>query len=466
MKETIHLFYTNDLHSYFDNWSQVATFIKSGRMDAAEKGETAWTLDIGDHMDRVHPLTEATLGGANVALLNDLQYDLATLGNNEGITLSHEHLYNLYDEADFHVVCSNLECVRDKDPAWLQMSQVLESKHGVKLGFIGLTARFNPYYHLLGWNVKDIYDTVAEQVELLREQVDVIVLLSHVGIHFDQQIAERFPDVDVIIGSHTHHLLRKEEVVNESILTAGGKLCDYAGHVTLVWDHEVGKLVEKTAQTCDVTNLAKDLATEQKIADLQVEAKTILDEVIAQTDEAIESNWFKETPMMKKFTKKLREWTGADIGMLNAGLIVEDFPAGNITYGDIHRICPHPINPVVVELTGADLMSVVEQAFSPDLTGLKLRGFGFRGKVVGRMVFDNLEVTTTHDYEGLEVVEEILYEGAPLDEAAVYRVATGDMFTFGRLLPEVAQAESKKIFLPEFIRKMLVHALIEYDHES
>jgi|SRR5699024_4860885 len=89
MKETIHLFYTNDLHSYFDNWSQVATFIKSGRMEATQKGETAWTVDIGDHMDRVHPLTEATLGRANVSLLNDLQYDVATLGNNEGITLSY-----------------------------------------------------------------------------------------------------------------------------------------------------------------------------------------------------------------------------------------------------------------------------------------------------------------------------------------------------------------------------------------
>lgn len=466
MKETIHLFYTNDLHSYFDNWSQVATFIKSGRMEATQKGETAWTVDIGDHMDRVHPLTEATLGRANVSLLNDLQYDVATLGNNEGITLSHEHLYTLYDEAEFHVVCSNLECVREADPNWLQMSQILESEHGVRIGFIGLTARFNPYYHLLGWNVKDIYDTVEEQVALLASQVDVIVLLSHVGIHFDEQIAERFPDIDVIIGSHTHHLFRKEELVNESILTAGGKLCDYAGHVTLVWDHEVGKLVGKTARTHDVTKLAKDLATEQKLAEIQVEANVILDEVIAHTDEAIESNWFKKTPMMKMFTKKLREWTNADIGMLNAGLIVEDFPAGDITYGDIHRICPHPINPVVVELTGAELTSVVQQAFSPDLTGLKLRGFGFRGKVVGRMVFDRLEVTTAHDYEGIEVVEKIRYEGAPLDEDAVYRIATGDMFTFGRLLPEISNAKSKKIFLPEFIRKMLVHALMEYEMEQ
>src|SRR5699024_11578042 len=149
----------------------------------------------------------------------------------------------------------------------------------------------------------------------------------------------------------------------------------------------------KNAQAYDVTNLSKDIATEQKLTELQAQANLILDEVIAYTDDVIKSNWYKETPMMKMFTKKLRQWTDADIGMLNAGLIVEDFPAGAITYGDIHRICPHPINPDVVELTGAELTSVVNQDFSPDLTGLKLRSFGFRGKVVGRMLFSRLEIT-------------------------------------------------------------------------
>src|SRR5699024_11977697 len=160
----------------------------------------------------------------------------------------------------------------------------------------------------------------------------------------------------------------------------------------------------KNAQAYDVTNLAKDLTTEQKHEELQAEANLILDEVIAHTDEVIKSNWYKETPMMKMFTKILRQWKDADIGMLNAGLIVEDFPAGAITYGDIHRICPHPINPVVVELTGAELTSVVHQAFSPDLTGLKLRGFGFRVKVVGRMVFVLFVIITGHYYSGIVVV--------------------------------------------------------------
>src|SRR5699024_770245 len=104
MKETIHILYTNDLHSYFDHWSRVATFVKSRRDDAKSRGEFHMTVDIGDHMDRVHPLTEATLGRANVDLLNALSYNVATLGNNEGTRHTHEGMYHLQDDADFNVV--------------------------------------------------------------------------------------------------------------------------------------------------------------------------------------------------------------------------------------------------------------------------------------------------------------------------------------------------------------------------
>ena len=49
----------------------------------------------------------------------------------------------------------------------------------------------------------------------------------------------------------------------------------------------------------------------------------------------------------------LAEWCKESIAMMNAGVILESIPQGQITRGDIHRICPHPINPCIVELTGS-----------------------------------------------------------------------------------------------------------------
>src|SRR5699024_6150045 len=167
-----------------------------------------------------------------------------------------------------------------------------------------------------------------------------------------RSIAGKFSELDVIIGGHTHHLLREGEIVGETILTAAGKQCYYAGEVTLVYDHDAQMVVEKAAQAVPVEDLPRDLETEELLEKLNLDARGVLDEVLCTLDTPIETNWFKETPFMRKFTEQLRLWTDADIGMLNAGLLVEPFEAGPVTYGDVHRICPHPINPVVVSLTG------------------------------------------------------------------------------------------------------------------
>lgn len=462
MKESIYFYYTNDLHSYFNHWSQVATFIKSKKRERKDKNESAWTIDIGDHMDRVHPITEATMGKANVELLNDLGYDFATIGNNEGITLAHHQLYHLYDDAAFQVVCSNLESTISENPKWLHHSKIETSNNGVKIGFIGLTARFNPYYHLLGWNITPSFEAIENELQILKEETDIIVLLSHVGMNEDQAIAERFPEINLIIGGHTHHLLRTGEIVNETLLTAAGKHCAYVGEVRLVWDHESNRLIQKEAHTTNITHLRKDRATEQRLTELREEADLILNKKIISIDKRIEVNWYKETKIIKKLTEKLLEWTGAECAMLNAGLLIEEFQPGNITYKDVHRICPHSINPCVVTLNGNELMEVIRASLSKQLMELELKGFGFRGEVIGRIVFANLDVQTAFHKDGQEYVKKVLFNGMPIVSERKYKLATADMFTFGRLLPEIARSEVKTLFLPEFIREILVQTLLDY----
>src|SRR5699024_5993118 len=113
----------------------------------------------------------------------------------------------------------------------------------VKVGFIGLTAPFNAFYELLDWHVSSPYRVLDSYIRGLSEKTDVIVLLSHLGISEDQEIARRFPEIDVIIGGHTHHLLRTGEHVNNTVITAAGKHCYHVGEVILTWDHEKKKLV-------------------------------------------------------------------------------------------------------------------------------------------------------------------------------------------------------------------------------
>lgn len=462
MLEKINFYYTNDLHSYFDHWSRVASFMKMKRLESEERQESYWLVDIGDHIDRVHPITEATMGKANVGLLNDLHYDFVTIGNNEGLTLAHNDLYHLYDDAKFDVIVSNLQCTKSANPAWLSRHKIVESKGGIRVGILGLTVPFNPYYHLLGWHIKSVFESLEKELEKIIDQTDVIVLLSHLGIYEDERIAKQFSEIDVIIGGHTHHLLRSGEVVGNTLLTAAGKHCAHVGEVSITFDHETKSIVKKEAVTSEIDAFHRDLRTEQRIGELQEQADVILAKKIIDVDEPIKVNWFQETEIMKKFTEELQNWTKADGAFLNSGLLLDEFAAGEITYRDVHRNCPHPINPCIVELTGEALYEVAETVLSQPFMELKLRGFGFRGEILGRTVFTGFEVRTSFDEAGHEVVEKILYEGKPIAKEETFRVVTADTFTLGRLLPPVAKSEVKQLFLPEFLREILVSTLINH----
>lgn len=460
MEERVYIYYTNDLHSNFEQWPRTVGFLKEKKRIREQRGDTYYIVDSGDHMDRVNPISEVLMGRGNVKLLNEVGYDVVTLGNNEGITLAHDDLYHLYDEANFKVVCANLYHQKNQPPAWLLDKTILETESGLRLGFIGLTAPFQPFYERLGWDVTNPYQELEKTILNLSEETDGIVLLSHLGISEDEEIARKFPEIDVIIGGHTHHLLRTGQYVNNTILTSAGKHCMYAGEVILTYDHDKERLITKEAYTTHVANYERDPKTNQLLEQLEQEAEQVLNKEVVNLKEPLEARWFRDTPLMQGLTDTIRDWTSADISLLNAGLLLDHLPKGKVTYGDIHRICPHPINPVAVHLRGDELMEVIRASFKRDFMEIPLKGFGFRGEVIGRMLFSGLTVETVTHPDGSESVKSAMfYDGSKIDKQKTYRIATADTFTFGRLLPEIAKSEVKEYYLPEFIRTLLLDTL-------
>lgn len=461
MKENIYFYYTNDLHSDFTYWPNVVSYFNGQKKKRNRKNESYFLVDIGDHVDRVHPIAEAFMGKANVQLLNKAGYDIVTIGNNEGITLAHHELFHLYDDAHFSVVCSNLQSQTESNPNWLKSTVTVQSRGGVRIGVIGLTAPFNPFYHLLDWHIEQPDDVLQPIIDHLQESTDIIILLSHLGFNEDQRIAEHFPQIDVIIGGHTHHLLKTGKQLNQTTITAAGKHCSHVGEVILTWDHRENKLVTNEAYVTNITHIKQDKETKRKLNHLEKSALEKLATPITTVEEPLRVDWFKETPLIKRLTDTLLQWTKVDCAMLNAGLLLGDLPAGEITYKQIHRICPHPINPVVVELTGQELKEVVRVTQTDEFMNLKLKGFGFRGKLIGKMAFSGLDVQMDQHPSGKKYVKELYIVGKKVQDNETYTVATADMFIFGRLLPEIAKSHRKDLFLPEFIRDLLVHTLKE-----
>ncbi|WP_226529101.1 bifunctional metallophosphatase/5'-nucleotidase [Metabacillus niabensis] len=460
MLEKVHLYHTNDLHSHFENWPSIVQFLKTKKTYHAEQQEQMILLDIGDHADRFHPITEATKGKANVHLLNHLQYDAVTIGNNEGITFSHDDLDMLYEDAKFPVILSNLYTELGERPKWVVPFHIITLHNGTKIALLGVTVFYEKFYELLGWKVKDPFQSLTETIQQVKEQVDIIVLMSHLGISDDEIIANEFPEIDVIIGGHTHHVLPEGKEINQTLIAGAGKYGRYIGRISLTIDTEEKKIMTHKATVYPMDD-EKEVCEEtiQWLQQTSLESDQILSEVIGTSEENLSLDWFQDSTFPKLLVQAIKEWCDGEVAMVNSGIILEPLQKGPVTRKDLHRICPHPINPCKVFLKGDVLKEVIVQSRDENMEQLKLKGLGFRGKVMGRMVFDGIDVRMKVFQDGKEHVTDIFINGEKIQADRIYAVATIDMFTLGPLYPEIGHAEKKIFYMPELLRDLLAWKL-------
>ncbi|MDQ1144495.1 5'-nucleotidase [Bacillus sp. SORGH_AS 510] len=441
--ETIHIFHTNDIHSHLEHWPRIQQFLIEKRELLQKTGEEVFLFDIGDFLDRWHPFTDATMGKGNVALLNECQYTAVTIGNNEGINLPFNDLNHLYDEAKFDVLLANLYTNEAEYPSWAHPYKIYHTIQGTKIGVLGLTAPFTHLYELLGWQMTDPMEELKKWVPYMKENADVLILLSHLGLHDDEKIAAQFPEIDVILGAHTHHFLEHGEMIKNVLLGAAGKHGNFVGHVTLQLN-EKKELVQKDAILYEFNKLPA-VADEQKKIDFFLEkGKDMLSEKITSISVPLQSDPFHETNFSILLCEALREWCQADCAVVNAGLLLGSL-SGEVTEYDLLSVCPHPINPCVIEVTGIELTSILEQTQDEALHHKHIKGLGFRGKVLGMFVYDQIDFLD----DGISI------NGSKLELERTYKLALPDMFTFGHFFKDILPKKEKTYFLPEFLRDLL-----------
>lgn len=453
--ETIHIYHINDLHSHFENWPRIVSFLNRKRQEHFDNGEEMFLFDIGDHCDRIHPITEATNGQANVEMLNKLQFDAVTIGNNEGITFSHDALDHLYKTAYFPVILSNLYTECGERPSWVKPYEIIKLRNGCKVAILGVTVAYEEFYRLLHWKVKDPFQSLLETIDEVRNQADFIVLLSHLGINQDELVAKQFPEIDIILGGHTHHALENGLKINETLLAGAGKFGQYVGHISLKIDVEKKKIHCLAANLHDMGLEEQCSQTESWLKEKLIESDNILSEPFGFLDEDLEIEWFHESAFSKFLVQSIREWCDGEIAMVNAGMLLDSLWKGEVTRKDLHRICPHPINPCKVYLKGNELKEVILQSREEKLEMFEWKGLGFRGKIMGRMIFDGIDIQSESSSDGPSHVTSITVNGALLDSDRIYSVATVDMFTLGSIFPAISGAERKIYYMPEFLRDLL-----------
>ncbi|RKP54495.1 bifunctional metallophosphatase/5'-nucleotidase [Cohnella endophytica] len=454
------MLHTNDLHSHFEEASRIARYIAQTK-DAVD-ADRLIVVDCGDFLDRARMETEGTKAAVNVALLERIGYDAVAFGNNEGLSYTLDELNGIFHETSVPIVCANMTMKETgAQPRWMVPTLKLV-KSGIRLGFIGATAAYESYYKLLGWNVADPFEIVSREVERLRPEVDVLIVLSHLGLRFDERLAEGNPGIDLILGGHTHHLLEVPLTVGRTAICAAGKFGAYVGHLELEIGAD-GKLGKITGGSKATEDWLQDAGIDDLVGEFRELAKRDMNRQIALLQEPLDRRYDRESPLPTLLAGAVRRLTGAELGLVNAGQFLEGLPAGPVTEETIHAICPSPINPCAIKLDGKTIVRSLEESLLSEFQEMEIRGFGFRGKELGSLCVDGLAITADLAQAPYRKVKSVYVNGVPLDPERLYTVGTLDMFSFGVGYLGLKEGRDVRYFLPDFIRDLLSKALNEED---
>ncbi|WP_029277682.1 bifunctional metallophosphatase/5'-nucleotidase [Carnobacterium jeotgali] len=447
--ERVHIYHTNDIHSHFENWPRISAYLREESKRLEQENETVFLFDIGDACDRVHPFTEATDGKANILLLNEVEYDAVTIGNNEGIGSSKKQLNHLYDEANFPVVISNL--YDDKTgypPEWAKLFHIVQTKTGHKIGLFGLTAPFPTSYKPIGWNVKNPDEVIGDMLELLSPLVDSIILLSHLGIGEDKRIAEMYPMISIIIGSHTHHLLPNGEIIRNTLLAAAGKYGQYVGHIELEIDGNKIKTAKATVKETATMQAPKN----ERLVIESYEKKghqLLMEQIIATVPDTFSVSWQGSSELVTLGLEALKEYAHTDAAILNAGLFMQPLIEGTVTKDALHEILPHPMRILRCTLNGEDLIRMIYEMEKNRLflRNFPIKGIGFRGQIFGEICYNGV----TYD----KMTGEVCWLDKPIEPDKQYTFATVDHFMFIPFFPTIEIKGKNEVLFPYFIRNVL-----------
>ncbi|ASA20131.1 bifunctional metallophosphatase/5'-nucleotidase [Paenibacillus donghaensis] len=447
------LLHTNDIHSHFEMMSPLAQEIGAQREAAGE--EPVLLLDIGDHMDRAAVETEGTMGQANIDMINLTAYDAVTIGNNEGLTFTPEMLALAYSGLLCPVVCCNfVEKATGRPPKWMKRHVILE-KQGIKIGITGATAVFASFYELLGWDALDPEAELQKQCRLLAPQVDILIVLSHLGLPSDRMLAERLEGVHAILGGHTHHVLEEPLMINGTAVCGAGKFGRYLGQLRFGREQEGASFRFLSGGCITVDPALRDTLIAPAAAIHLERGREVLQETVAIIDRALPLDVQGESPFGNLLAQAVRRFTGSPLALVNTGQLLGPLPAGTVTTGMLHGLCPSPINPCIVKLTGLDIRTALEQSVTAEFRDKAIYGYGFRGHILGSLAVDGLKILYDPKAIPYDNSMTIWIGGDRLEDEREYNVGTLDMFTFRAGYESIANGREALFLLPHFLRDLL-----------
>lgn len=380
----------------YGGFARVAHKVREYRATEASGGLPVLYLNAGDTYTGT-PWFAVYKDNITAAFLNLLKPDAISLGNHE-FDLGVNGLVPFLNEVDFPVLVTNLDLSKTPD---MQTTKSLKrsaifTKAGVQIGVIGyLTPETKQLTPVNTVEFLDEIETINKEATALKAQgVNILIALGHSGLERDKEIAAMCPDIDLVIGGHSHTFLYSGTAPDVEdpagpypvmVKNAAGKevpvvqayaFTKYLGYLHLTFD-AAGNLIEFDGSPMLLNGTVERDSDVLQLLEQYRPGIVALDEQIGHTNVFLDSSRcrFEECNIGNMIADSLvvtyaatREqstdgfWTDAAIGFVQGGGIRASLNVGPITMKDLKTVLPFGNAKVVTDITGAQLHRMLEQS--------------------------------------------------------------------------------------------------------
>lgn len=429
----------NDTHGYLDlhlewmagprqpvyravgGFARIATLVRRIRDDT--QGRVLF-CDNGDTFHGTYPVVTSQ-GEIVVPILNQLGLNAMTV--HWDFAYGPKHLQSLASRLNYPVLAINVYDTKTGERFFQPCS--VQEVGDLKVGIIGIASNIAdktmPAAFSEGLRFTDGRDELPGFVAELRTVgADLIVVLSHLGFPQDMKLLSEVHGVDVLLSGHTHHRLFRPVRQGKTLVIQSGCHGAFVGRLDLeVNDSGVVRYQHELIEVAETID--PDLSVEAMITEALTPYAAKLGRVVGEVSTALHRNTSLESTMDNFLLDAVREAAGTPLAFCNGWRWGAPVSPGPITNNDLYNIIPMPVPITTVELTGQELIEMLEEnlerTYSPD--PMRQMG-GYVKRCLGLTAYIKVENPSGTRVQKLfvgneEVQRKSMYRGAYLTMQAV-----------------------------------------------
>lgn len=343
-EQSVRFVHVADLHARFGYEEQYFSRIKAYYNQVASQTPHTLFTNGGDDYEKGTVAEQLSQGTATEEAIKAMQFDLRVVGNHD-YAWGPEKLLSYSQDENAIVLASNTryEAEQLQDFAGVGFAKVQVGC--ITLGVFGMTSV--PWNELdepiqddpipdfikqfkMSWQWQQIAQSIVNQYS---DDVDYMIMLSHLGVGQDTDMTTNVPGIDLVLGGHTHGGESYTTLDNGAIVLQPDFYAKGITDLTLNFN-----LADKSSPVVDYKTIETDTIDERDET-----TKLAIDEIMgryapdAETEIAISENYPTDAQLAEITALAAKHSSTINAALLNPELVQKRWTPGTLTQEDFHK---------------------------------------------------------------------------------------------------------------------------------